>query len=297
VTLPASSGQQASLQIREEHVSFRNGDVTLAGTLLTPCTDRPCPGVALVHGSGDETRDGYCVFANSFAARGIATLIYDKRGVGASTGHWRAGGFTELAEDARAGLLFLASHEGVDPQRTGLCGVSEGGWVVARAAASRASVRFVVGISAAGMSPARQERYRRAILADQATGFGALRALRKATTLGMFGALRLPPMRLLPGLAGYFARTMDYDPLPWWEAIDRPILLVYGEADATVPARESAARIVGARLARGGVAPTVYLYPEADHAIRVRDSQTGTWSFAPTYLNDVAIWILSLHAR
>ena len=281
------------MQVREEHVSFRNGDVTLEGTLLLPHADRPCPGVVLVHGSGDETRDGYRVFANSFAARGIATLIYDKRGVSASSGSWRSGDFTELAEDARAGLQFLSSRKGVDPQRAGLWGVSEGGWVVARAAASYAAVRFVVGISAAGMSPACQERYRRGLLADQATQLGALRALRKGATLGVFGTLRLPPMCLLPGLAGYFARTMDCDPLPWWEAIDCPILLVYGEADATVPARESAARIVDARLARERAAPTVYLYPGADHAIRVRDSHTGTWSFAPTYLDDVATWIAS----
>src|SRR5437588_9984337 len=39
---------------KQEEVSFRNGDVTLAGTLLLPLTDVLHPAVVFLHGSGSE---------------------------------------------------------------------------------------------------------------------------------------------------------------------------------------------------------------------------------------------------
>src|SRR5579883_2785037 len=130
MTLPASSpsatptatGQFIIMPIREEEVAFHNGSVRLGGTLLLPQlpdAQRLCPGVALVHGSGDDPRDDYRIFAEYFAARGIATLIYDKRGVGASTGNWRSGTFAELAGDALAAVHLLAARPEIDPQRMG----------------------------------------------------------------------------------------------------------------------------------------------------------------------------------
>jgi len=42
---------------KREDVSFHNGDVTLAGTLLIPRTQGPHPAIILIHGSLAETRD------------------------------------------------------------------------------------------------------------------------------------------------------------------------------------------------------------------------------------------------
>ena len=168
--------------IHEEVVMFHNGEVTLGGTLLLPETPRPCPGVALVHGSGDDTRDDYRVFARYFAERGIATLIYDKRGVGASTGSWRAGTFTELAGDALAAVRLLAQRGDIDSRRIGLWGCSEGGWVAPLAASQSPDVRFLVAISAAGSagcSAARGVRRR----------FGAALSVASAPSVAPFAPL------------------------------------------------------------------------------------------------------------
>jgi hypothetical protein len=43
---------------KQEEVSFRNGDVTLSGTLLLPLTKGPHPGVVFLHGAGAEGRYG-----------------------------------------------------------------------------------------------------------------------------------------------------------------------------------------------------------------------------------------------
>jgi uncharacterized protein len=120
--------------VREEAVTFHTGSVILAGTLVLPRRDHHCLGVVLIHGSGDDTRTDYRVFAEHFAEHGIASLIYDKRGVGESTGSWRAGTFAELAGDALAGMSLLAQRGEIDEEHIGLWGCSEGGWVAPLAA-------------------------------------------------------------------------------------------------------------------------------------------------------------------
>ena len=79
---------------REEEVRFRNGAAVLAGSLLIPRTPGKHPAVVFQHGSGPEGRFGSRFWADFLARRGIAALIYDKRGVGESTGDWRRSTFT-----------------------------------------------------------------------------------------------------------------------------------------------------------------------------------------------------------
>jgi hypothetical protein len=73
---------------REQEVRFHNGPVALAGSVLVPTGPGPHPGVVVVHGAGQQDREGYRGLADRFARHGIAALLYDKRGSGQSTGHY-----------------------------------------------------------------------------------------------------------------------------------------------------------------------------------------------------------------
>ena len=278
---------------REEAVTFHNGSATLAGTLVLPPLNYPCPGVVLIHGSGDDTRDDYRVFADHFAQHGIASLIYDKRGVGASTGSWRAGTFAELAGDALAGVRLLSQRADIDQQRTGLWGCSEGGWVAPLAASQSAQVRFVVAVSPPGMSPAAQEEYRRKLLIKGSSRSRLRRAWRRANMRLLVHILRHSPKRLLPGRAGYFARTMDFDPIRYWKAVTQPALLIFGADDQAVPPQQSAERIASALQAAGNRDYTLQTFPAADHGIRCYTAATQKRTFAPGYLDTVADWIVA----
>ena len=48
---------------KREDVRFSNGDVQLAGTLISPNTRRRHPAIILVHGSGAEDREYMLPFA------------------------------------------------------------------------------------------------------------------------------------------------------------------------------------------------------------------------------------------
>jgi alpha-beta hydrolase superfamily lysophospholipase len=75
-----SSGLGTDVAPAAQDLEFRSAGVTLSGTLLLP--SNMIAAVVLVHGSGKHTRN--ISFAQALARSGVATLTYDKRGVGKS---------------------------------------------------------------------------------------------------------------------------------------------------------------------------------------------------------------------
>jgi len=135
-----------------EEVSFNNGDATLRGTLTLPegC-GRATPVLIMVTGSGLQNRDEelfshkpFAVIADAFARAGIATLRYDDRGFGESTGDIINCTTEDLRNDALAGIELLRGRF----DRVGVLGHSEGGSISLMLAAE-GKADFV--ISLAGM--------------------------------------------------------------------------------------------------------------------------------------------------
>ena len=150
-------GKDVRAGLREEEVSFPNGDVRLSGTLLLPAAHDPTAAIIFVHGAGPETRNASRFLAQSFVRHGIAALIYDKRGAGASTGDWMHSSFEDLARDTVAAVNYLKTRHEIDPLRIGLMGSSQGGWIAPLATLRSPDVHFVILKSAAGVTPEEQE--------------------------------------------------------------------------------------------------------------------------------------------
>lgn len=109
----------------------------LAGTLTIPATGLPPFSVALtLTGSGTHLRDGnrtpdhpYCPFrqiAAALAARGVATLRLDDRGVGESTGDAGMATGDDTADDARVAVAWLREQAGIDPGASPSSGTASG---------------------------------------------------------------------------------------------------------------------------------------------------------------------------
>lgn len=138
---------------KEEDFTCANGNITLAGTMTIPDGQGPFPAVVMVAGSGPNDRDEtimghkpFKVIADSLARHGIATLRYDKRGVGKSS---LASGYEttdDFAQDAMAVLNFATSkHDIIDGTRLGILGHSEGGSI---ALTLHEKVKFIVTLAA-----------------------------------------------------------------------------------------------------------------------------------------------------
>lgn len=140
-----------------EEVTFTNGDVTLKGTLVLPegCT-RETPVLLFVSGSGAQNRDEelfehkpFAVIADAFARAGIATLRYDDRGVGESTGNFASSTTADFKNDAAAGVNYLRSRF----DKVGVVGHSEGGTIALMLSAGKL-VDFAISLAGMAVSGA-----------------------------------------------------------------------------------------------------------------------------------------------
>ncbi|MFI6292846.1 alpha/beta hydrolase [Nonomuraea sp. NPDC050790] len=117
----------------ERDLSLTAADgLRLSGTLTLPDGDGPHPAVLLLM-PGQYDRDGNLAkaptllgapLAAALAAKGVATYRYDRRGVGATPGDWRATGFYQHRADAAAALRELAGLPEIGA--VGVAGYSEG---------------------------------------------------------------------------------------------------------------------------------------------------------------------------
>jgi pimeloyl-ACP methyl ester carboxylesterase len=139
----------------QEEVTFSNGDATLTGTLVLPegCT-RKTPVLIMVTGSGQEDRDEtifdhkpFAVLADVLGRAGIATLRYDDRGVGGSTGDVLNATTEDFRDDALAGIKLL--RERFD--KVGVIGHSEGGLIALMLAADK-QADFIVSLAGVAVS-------------------------------------------------------------------------------------------------------------------------------------------------
>lgn len=143
---------------KQEEVTFKNGDVTLGGTLTTPSSGGPFPVVILISGSGQQNRDEevfgfkpFALIADHFTRNGIAVLRYDDRGIGASTGDATNATSEDFAGDALAAVNLLKTRSDINPKQIGLMGHSEGGIIAPMVANNSPDVAFIILLAGPGV--------------------------------------------------------------------------------------------------------------------------------------------------
>jgi pimeloyl-ACP methyl ester carboxylesterase len=111
------------------------GDACAAWHYLPAGEAPPAPAVVMAHGLSGTRRDGLGPFAESFAAAGIAALLFDHRGFGDSGGEPDLFDPRRQRQDWRAAIACARSLPGVDPERVAVFGSSMGGGNALAAAA------------------------------------------------------------------------------------------------------------------------------------------------------------------
>ncbi|MEM1135823.1 MAG: alpha/beta hydrolase [Bacteroidota bacterium] len=140
-------------------LTTQNKEVTIKASLHLPATTGKSPLVVVVHGAGNQSRDNYNLqdFVALLPYYGIATLIYDKRGCGESTGDQQQANFNDLAEDLEAIITEAAKNPEIDASKIGLVGIDQAGYIMPLIANKNNQIQFVVGISTTALSMQEQE--------------------------------------------------------------------------------------------------------------------------------------------
>ncbi len=313
--------QRLPITFVEEEIRFQNGDATLVGTLVKPDGPGKHPAIVFTHGSGNQTRteDFYRSRAYLFARHGIAALIYDRRGKGASTGGGDNISFQLLADDALAGVRALKTRPDINAKQIGVSGFSQGGYVSPLAAMRSRDVAFVIVGSAPGITPDEQNDFNventlRAKQVPEAS-ISAVLALRRRVSefqhSGKGNKLELEAEinrlrgeswfknALLPeGALEPHSQTtkefLSFGPAPVWEKVRVPVLSMWGAMDSLVPAEKSRAIFEGALRKGRNKDYTLRIFPMAGHGLPIIRGQREPWDWprlAPGYQELMLEWL------
>jgi pimeloyl-ACP methyl ester carboxylesterase len=282
----AAADDSADLRVVELTVPTSDG-LHLPATLRVPIDAGPgMPGMVLVHGAGIGARDFYSPEAEVFARQDMATLTYDRRTAGYSL---TERSYSQLADDAAAAAEVVRGRSEVDPDRVGLWGLSEGGWVAPLAASREPRTAFLVVVGASGVPPLRQTSWAEAEKAERSGVRGSLVQAASRTS-----------WRVVSG-AGMFPEP-HYDPVPVLGDLTLPVLGVWGAKDRVCPPVESMAIHRRALEAAGNRHHTLRMFANAEHTLRttvdgfdylMRYTRRGlaTEDFAPGYVDLVGSWV------
>lgn len=252
-------------------VQIEAQEATLAGDIFLPENAKLVPGVVIVHGAGKLERRKYHGFVRRLVGLGLAVLLYDKRGVGESTGRYpdvstKKSNETipELAADARRAVSVLRSHPEVDSTQVGLFGGSQAGWVIPLAADDNPEVQFLVILSGPAVSVGMEIFH--AKLTDE-------------------GKKDVSAERIGEEMAA-FKGPHGFDPLRILTRLNTPTLWMMGERDRNLPLQETLS-VLESLPATGSGVLTLVRFPDADHQMFMPDGKrVDFWKKIKSWLTE-----------
>lgn len=303
-----------------EEVSFTNGDAVLKGTLTLPenC-DRKTPVLIMVTGSGLQNRDEemfshkpFAVIADAFARAGIATLRYDDRGFGESTGDVVLCTTEDLKNDALAGVKLLRDRF----ECVGVIGHSEGGTIALMLAGER-QVDFAVSLAgmivsgaetllaqnrrafeSAGLPESEVEAFAR-LLSDTFTAIRTRAPLPSADNYDITDALRKNYAAALPSFrTPYMEFFLGLDLSASLSGITCPVMALNGTKDTQVQCDRNIAALEAGlpSNSRSVIRAEDGLNHLFQHCVtgEVSEYKSIEETFSPEVLSEMIAWIKTL---
>ncbi len=276
------------IELKEERITFKNGDVKLGGTLILPATKVPYPVVIVTPGDYGSSREMLRMFAHNFVSRGVAALIFDSRGASESTGAINSSSFSDLANDVLAGVEVLKIRQDINPKQIGLFGFSNSAFTVSLAASRSKDVAFLILQSFVGVLPWKQEIFRaetqlrvdnfpESIVKQGADfmrlkfevgrtgkGWDKLQAIMEKSRGERWLTYTNMP-RSLERSRQVYETSMTYEPVPALEKLNIPVLAFWGGNDSYLPVEETIGVFKQAMAKAKNKDYTIKVFPKARH--------------------------------
>ena len=280
----------AALYAVEEDITLNTPTGEIHGKLMLPDCSTPCPVVLIIAGSGPTDMDGNTIIAGmknnsllylarELAANGIASVRYDKRGIGKSS----AAGtkeedlrFDHYIDDATAWSDKLAGDKRFS--KVIIAGHSEGSLIGMVAAGRSKAVKGYISISGCG-SPAYEileKQLQSQPLQIQQESAAICKNLREGRTVEQIpfylSALYRPSVQ--PYLISWFA----YNPAEEIAKLDVPVLILQGDRDIQIGVEEAE------KLHAAQPHSELYIIKDMNHVLKQCDTNDAMSQMA-TYTN------------
>ena len=321
-----------------EEVEYKNGPVNLAGTLTLPTDNGPFAAVLLITGSGLQDRDEtifghkpFWVIADYLTRAGIAVLRVDDPGIGKSTPHPKPPTTADFATDVDAGVAFLKNDKRI--VSIGLIGHSEGGAIASIVASRNDDVKFTVLLAAPGVVGSELLRKQNERIYD-AMGF---EDERKQASMKLIDDLftiltsdesdeklhpqvsiivrkqyelnEIPPdkvddsmvqVSVKRALNPWMRYFLTFNPQPYLQKINIPVLALNGELDIQVDAEQNLNAIVKTLQQSGNQNVTIHRLQGLNHLFQpattglVNEYAEIEETISPEVLKIIKDWVLAV---
>lgn len=253
-------------------------EVELAGATIEARISEPIgaeglrPAIVFVHGAGTGRYEiAFVEQAQALASAGIVTMVPNKR---LDTYTTRDRSYVTMANDYLRSVELLRRLPGVDPDRVGVYGESEGAWIVPVMAADNPSVAFTVLVAAPVVPPRQQAAF-------------AVDSYLRNTGVPVEILTAIPRIVGMEFPGGGFA-YVDFEAQPFQQRMRQPLFVVYGTGDAAMPTVQGAEQLIADLQVAGNDDVTVRYYEGADHGIKIDHV------LVPEFARDLAAWIQAL---
>ncbi|NQT74204.1 MAG: alpha/beta fold hydrolase [Chloroflexi bacterium] len=303
----------------EKEVTFQSGNIRLVGSLCLPAEKGHFPCVLMIHGSGPVDRNEnakqlkiitvkmnvFNTIAHHLSEIGVASLRYDKRGCGKSSGSYGEAGPYDLLEDANAAYQYLLQSENVNRDQLFLLGHSEGTLIAPKLCLTYPEIAGLILIAPAIQNLEHALVYQASKLKDDIeTGRGLSRWIIRLTwkifgdplenqkvilervksTTKPFFRYKLQKIN-----AKWLREHLNDNPTDTMSSVNCPILAIAGEKDIQADPQEVTQL---ADLAKGEV--QYHIVPNLTHILRTDTSEPSILNYKKLLKKDMDSSILDL---
>lgn len=277
-----TTSSEGRYRVKTTHVQLRVSDNTPVNAILREPIGAPDnrPGCVFLHGSGTgKASEAYGDLGQALASAGISTIVQDKR---LDNYHFNNRDYEKSAQDYEAGVQYLRSRDGVNPNKVGIYAESEGTWIATILLHNDPNIAFTIVTSAPVFSG-------RHMMAMAATEY-----------LNIIGAPKevqaLIPKCISLDWAPFGFAYADFNALDYSNELTMPTLINYGTNDPAMPVEQGAQQLLNDSHAVGNNNVTLRYYP-ANHQMRVGSALAKpNLSLEPHYTHNLEDWINAVAA-
>lgn len=263
----------------ETEITWESGSLEIAGSMVLPRAGAGLPAVLLLGGAGAVDRDGntldlrldlYRSIAYTLGEAGIASVRYDKRGVGKSEGTLSVATLNDLTEDAREMLRQLRGQDRIDAERIALLGHDEGATIAAIVAAGDPRLKGLLLLAPAAdpLDAILLRQFELAARAQKMPESDVAEGLRRRRE--WFEKVRAARGDWIDAedggkvFVGWLREHFQHDPKEQLAKVALPIALFHGEHDRLIPA-DHTDRLAEALRKKGNRKFDAIKFPRLDH--------------------------------